>query len=780
MTKCLRLSGTVEMFTDGIPDAVFMNMEQAQCALFAWVDKERHQSAGVVFDQNPSSTSSNPETGISAQQGNRGRGRYTMSLDVTGAPVSELLKLQGVMRMRDTESGTRRTVTVATGGLDMRLLMQGQDCTVKLSDTFNPGNYIQVTMRATNAADYSLDDGTGQSLAQQGQTRIQLRATHLRGLQECNREMKRISQSIQAGMKENGIEMPPGGKMFADGLSCFEWAGAVLSDGTQIEPFTTHYAVLGQQEQMWNRHIPVGLVVYSLYLRLSHTGLTMPQILAMPLERRCTLFLTGLGMSFDAGLVPYVRDFTTGLMMSMIQGFGIGQKTTENIALPCSAPQFLGRHVRVPNPIVPPHGASIDALAQLLAGREENLRYALADDCESSSGLSMIALTSLVEAYQQTPDLKTLCKGYENLFKAWSRQDWESMGRFVGEMVSHVHGGALTLSTVTGLASNASASEVGSGASYNGHCHNVGRLNLPDRPVHCFIVEGTAPMESCTVHRDSPTVMCQVTEMVNGHPQKVSRPLHMPDFLTRLGKTVAFLTQIISRPYGMQVAEGQGWPLKEPASGWLSSTIFSNALDSDPSFPLNFYNRAMYTSWQCTSGGVGCLPVQEAHARIAGCHPYDLNKVDLRALSVALPQDIEKTMKAIIDEANPPLASESQFQQLARTWSPAASLGRMNQDAQAELEHGVRYHTVSCMESPGSQDYTPIILGMKAILACEWNRLNRAHPKSDGGLVSVEELGTGVTIKIRVPDRPIEQLTLIETCVQAMRNVGWKGRIPDV
>ena len=778
MTFPLRLSGSVELFTDGVPDSVFMNMTEARCFLFAWIDKDRYQGAQVTFGGEQACTRKIAADGTGSAAGNTGQ--CALTLELGGAAVSELLKLQGVMRMCDSDSGNRRTVTVATGGLDMRQLLWGNESIARLSDPFNPGNYIQVRMRASNAHEYDVRDGTGGASVNMGRPAIQIRATHLRKLSEYNQAVKSLSSSLQGGMKDNGIAMPPGGEMFSDGLSAFEWAGAVLADGTRIEPFTTHYAILGHQERMWNRQLPVALPIFSLYLRLSHSGLTMEQIRSLPLQRRCELFLSGLGMSFDAGLVPYVRDFTTGLMLSMIQGFGIGEKTTENMALPCSAPQFLGRHFRQANPIVPPLEATMDMHIDMMAGRPENMPCVLADDCESSAGLAVVALNSLVQAVKQGPDLQVQCKGFEPLFAAWTAQDWTCMSQFVGEMVGLVDGGSLSLSTVTGIATNAAASDVGSEPAYTGHCHNIGRLIQGDGSVHCFIVEGTAPMESCTVRQDSPVVTCHVTKMVSGTPQRVVEGLHMPDFLTRLGKTITFMTQIISKPYGAVGADGQGWPLREPLTGWLSSTIVSNALDSDPSFPLSFYSRAMYTGWQCTQGGAGCLPVQESTGRLAGCHPYDLNKPDLRALSAGLPPALNEAMRDIIDEANPPIAPNKTFQQLARAWSGATSLSRMNQDVQAGLEPGVTYHTLSCMESPGCQDYIPIMLAIKTTLAREWDRLNSAHPKSDGIRVHAEELGTGVTLKIRVPDRPIDQLTLIETCLQAMRNVGWKGKIPDM
>lgn len=778
MTFPLHLSGSVELFTDGIPDSVFMNMTRARCFLFAWIDKDRHQGAPVTFGLEQAS---GQKLGTDEAGGGQCRtGQCAMTLELGGEAVSELLKLQGVMRLCDSDSGNRRTVTVATGGLDMRELLLGKECSARLTDPFDPGNYIQVRMRASNASDYCWHDGAGMGSAQGSHPTIQIRATHLRRLCEYNKAVKGLSCSMQAGMKDNGIAMPPGGEMFSDGLSGFEWGGAVLADGTHIEPFTTHYAILGHQEQMWNRVFPVALPVYSLYLRLSHSGLTMQQVLQLPLPRRCELFLSGLGMSFDAGLVPYVRDFTTGVTLSMIQGFGIGQKTTENMALPCSAPQFLGRHIRQPNPIYPPPEATMDMLIDLIAGRVENMRCTLADDCESSAGAAVVALQSLLKAMKQGGDLRVLCHGFGALFAAWTAQDWGDMSQFVGEMVKLVENGSLSLSTVTGIATNASASDVGAEPAYNGHCFNVGRLILGDQPVHCFIVEGTAPLDACTVRQGSPTVMCQVTEMRGGVPQKVMRPLQMPDFLTRLGKTVTCLTQVINVPHGTLVAQGQGWPLREPLTGWLSSTIFSNALDSDPSFELGFYNRAMYTGWQCAQGGGGCLPVQESGGRLAGCHPYDLNKQDLRALSAGLPQELNEIMRDILDEANPPIAADSLFQQLARTWWPAASLGQMNRAMQADLEPGVSYHTVGCMESPGSQDYTPILGAIKTTLACEWNRLNKEHPNSDGIRIHAEVLGTGVTLKIRVPNRVIGQLTLVQTCLQAMCNVGWRGKIPEM
>lgn len=443
--------------------------------------------------------------------------------------------------------------------------------------------------------------------------------------------------------------------------------------------------------------------------------------------------------------------------------------------LPGSSAANQGRKIAPTDLIVPEQGLSMKALAELANGRDENPRHAMVDDCESLGFWQIMMTRSLQYGVRGGADLQIQCAGFECLFSEWTPRDWAAMGSFVKEMVGLLESGALSLTTVTGIATNAAAGGVGD-ESYNGHCHNIGRLDLPGEPLQCFIVEGTAPMELYTVTKASPTVTCKV---MNQQGEYVEEVLCRTDFLTRLGKTVSGMTLFVNRAHGAGDL-GKGWPRAREMTGWTSSTVYTNALDSDPSVPLKFYNRFMYTGLKCTDGSAGCLPVQEARVGLtAGCHPYDMNRMDLRAVDVPLAAGMKEKMRAIMDEASPPVSGPEFWRELAATWIPATSLSEMNRSARAGLVAGVEYNVVSCMESPGSQDYVPVLYEVKERLAERANAINLADPHSDGIAVTAEMLGTGVSLKLFVPDRPIRELTFVRSLIRAMRDVDWGGPIPE-
>jgi len=422
-----------------------------------------------------------------------------------------------------------------------------------------------------------------------------------------------------------------------------------------------------------------------------------------------------------------------------------------------------------------------------MKGRGENMRCIMDDDCETSAHLAMTALNTLLKAHGQS--LSELCKEYP-LFKQWTATDWALMQGFMDEMTGLVRSGSLSLHTATGLATSMAASDNPSqNVSYNGHCHNIGVLkqapahantmggavDQPGESVTCFIVEGTAPLEHCRVTATSSRVTCKAAR--NG--AFVEETIPMPDFLCKLGRTVVVLAQMINAPNGGQFSGG-GWPLPEKVSGWMTSTVYTNSLESDRTAKLGFYNRVMYSGLKCRDDGLGCMPVEEqAGGRLAGCHPYDLSRMDLRGVNATLPDGVREKMTAILDEANPPMADEGVFKLLADTWLAAQPLTQMNMDAVGMKAKGVKYLVVSCMESPGSQDYLPIMHLAKTRLANEVNRLNAADPESDGAFLVSALDGTSHALKVYFPDRTTPKVTIVRNFITAMKNIEWPGQIPD-
>jgi hypothetical protein len=79
----------------------------------------------------------------------------------------------------------------------------------------------------------------------------------------------------------------------------------------------THYAVLHAQEETLDRVVAPGLLLYSIYLKLVHSGETIDSLL----EMKDVDFARHVGASCqvtcDAGLVPYEKDGTERVVCKM-------------------------------------------------------------------------------------------------------------------------------------------------------------------------------------------------------------------------------------------------------------------------------------------------------------------------------------------------------------------------------------------------------------------------------------------------------------------------------
>lgn len=406
------------------------------------------------------------------------------------------------------------------------------------------------------------------------------------------------------------------------------------------------------------------------------------------------------------------------------------------------------------------------------------------DDCESSSLLARLAKLSLLGFTAEIAQLngnprvlavKRACADWQ-VFKNFTDVSWGLMSRFVdraGLMLKEKH---LRIMTGTGLATNASAAEEESNrAQYCGHCFNVGYVKTPGMAQAVpFLLEGTAAMFAIPVDEQTPRVTVTMIDSESGERTGETKVMDMPSFLSALAGTVMLLTSVINRPNG-GVAADVGWPLSVEVRGWLGKTNVTPALSSAKGTHLAFYNRIMYMGWPCTSDGHGCMPVQEhpVDGIMAGCHPFDLTNLDLRAVDATLPPDAVRLMTDIMEEAVPPQAPPEIVRELANRWIKCRPLEVVNREAGLVREFGVKYHRVVCMESPCAPEYLSIIHEAKRRLADEANRINDAREDSDGiRLYSLLE-GLDDLLCIDVRDQEIKKLTIVDSIRQAMTNIAW-------
>jgi hypothetical protein len=405
------------------------------------------------------------------------------------------------------------------------------------------------------------------------------------------------------------------------------------------------------------------------------------------------------------------------------------------------------------------------------------------DDCESSSLAARLAKLRLLRFCEGIQDqmslqarsqaLREACQGWK-VFRSFTDKSWESMSLLFDKANALLLSKKLSMMTGVGLATNASAAEQASDkAEFCGHCFNVGCIQT-ETGVQPLLLEGTAPMYSLRVDDKSPRVHVTLTD---DHGQEEHNILNMPAFLCALSSTLLDLSGILNAPNGGHCSRACGWPMDVKVAGWLAKTTVSPALDSSRDTELPFYTRIMYMGWPCTTTGLGCMPVQESRSDgvIAGCHPFDLARADLRGVDATLDADTQRLMADIMEEAVPPQVSAETVRRIANLWLPCRPLELVN--TEAIREPGVSYHRVMAMESPCAPEYLAIMHEAKCRLVKETNRINSALEDSDGIVLFALLEGVDSCVGADVMSRDLSKVTIVQSMKQAMINVGWPRKI---
>ena len=597
-----------------------------------------------------------------------------------------------------------------------------------------------------------------------------------------------------------------------------------------MEEILTHYAIMNAQEECVNRPLPLTVVLYHVYLKAVHSGMSFEQILCLDDVQFAQFGSEALQISCSAGIFPYEKDFVPGIGLSFFHGLVLSASPTEDMVRLCvcvwrlaradffflqgwplTMGQVDGRTIRdvgkIPvhdrmtlaelmslfhqqplppgaiRPLVP--GSSFPPSQQLAEGVLPELYLSICtDDCESSSLAARMAKLAVLcftkshvdkqpEARAQA--LQDACKDWR-VFKSFTPVSWKLMGRFVDRLGGMLVNKYLRIMTAVGLATNASlAEEETDRAEYCGHCFNVGYIQTESMTFATpFLLEGTAAMFSLHVDASTPRVTVKLVDSATDKHTGESKVMDMPSFLSALSGTVLFLSTVINAANG-GVGDKLGWPLPVQVRGWLAKTNVTPALSSAPETHMGFYNRIMYMGWPCTVGGHGCMPVQETVDKKinAGCHPYDLAKLDLRGVDATLPVGAVSLMVDIMEEAVPPQARVEVVREIANKWIPCRPLEVVNRELGLVRKPGVVYHRVVCMESPCAPEYLSIVHEARRRLADETNQINDALPDSDGiRLYSLLE-GVDDLLCIDVEDKTIANLTVVQSMKQAMINLAW-------
>lgn len=431
-----------------------------------------------------------------------------------------------------------------------------------------------------------------------------------------------------------------------------------------------------------------------------------------------------------------------------------------------------------------------------LAQEEQALSYytdcfveILGDDCESSAFLGTLCRLTALTIPKEVNQLQERLSEWP-LFRKFTPKCFAMLSQFCNRGVGMLESGELEIVTGVGLATAASASEVQSkGAQFNGHCFNIGCVKSCDSGPHCFLLEGTAFMRQIKDTEDSPVVTVHMYHLPGMPAGQEITEMRMPGYLTLLCRSVASLMQIINSPNGGQL-KGGGWPVKgPPLTGWIGSQMTMNSLDSTTY--MDFYNRVMYMGSVCPAElSGGCMPVQGVACQpgvsatpsglFTGCHPYGLNDCMLRGIGTTLPSDKCELMEAIMNEATPPMVDHSVFARLSEYWGQCTPLCDMNVKSCMMRESGVEYVRVSCTETPGIPELTPLLCRAKSLLFKLANEINAQHPQSDGVIFNWDEeemnYGTGCHCFMDVPQRHMTS-TAVNSLRQALFRLGWPGYV---
>jgi hypothetical protein len=603
---------------------------------------------------------------------------------------------------------------------------------------------------------------------------------------------------------------------------------------------------MNTQEEALTRRLPLPIVMYHVYLRVLHSGLTPDEVMKL----NDTEFGHFVGeccqITRDAAITPYQRDVTAGFGMTLTGKIKLIARGTENMVsslaharlcvcldltcqwqgLPCGAPQFLGRTVRKLSPIpLPPtpsmaelHAIVERCLQQMAVGvhcgsaevaylgleESANTRphavsllsdmnvSLLKDDCESSGQLATEARMSLMDA-PDTPEGLRAAIGDWPMFAAFTDKCYAQQSRFINRAVPMLRSGTLKIAVAVGLAEGAAASDKknATDADYSGHCFNVacvttggsqakGGFDIDDfvfplndewaevgthpagPQLRFAIMEGTAPTNTYRVTPSSPQIVATMFNTQDGHARPVTKVLPFTQYVSNLAQVVNELTRVINAPNGGR-APGGGWPLRAPpVTGWTSSELLMNSLDSCKDSYLEFYNRVIFMGWKCKPDASGCMPVETCKQPaesgtqfLTGCHPYELNNQHLQAIDALVPSEHQAVMDAIMNEAHPPLVDESVLRRIADYWAPCSPFADVNADRHTRLDPSLKYVRVACMESPGIPELVPAICLAKHMVFQLADKINRERPDSDGVrfVSSPKPEGTGFHGFLEVPDR---------------------------
>ena len=99
----------------------------------------------------------------------------------------------------------------------------------------------------------------------------------------------------------------------------------------EIEPLSTHYAIMNAQEECVDRSLPLAVVLYHVYLKAVHSGMPFETILGLDDVQFAQFGGKAFQINCSAGIAPYEKDFVPGISLSFFHGLELTAVPTEDM-----------------------------------------------------------------------------------------------------------------------------------------------------------------------------------------------------------------------------------------------------------------------------------------------------------------------------------------------------------------------------------------------------------------------------------------------------------------
>jgi hypothetical protein len=719
----------------------FKDPKVADSYLVLWVEPNHAVSAPVTYESR--------------------HGKFRAEMNIPdGSP--DILKMSFVIRTSDPESLNRRSVKLMEFCADLNELLGNghqevhhKDMKVSARDYFMPNNRVVMHINLVSSS-----------------THVRLTRSALRDIPESNKYIQELKEDIMNSVKEHKLKLVSSVASFAEGITCWELDSCILEHNQKIPSFQTHFSLLNHMEEALGRSVPVGLLVYNFALAISHTGKTLQYINdCYTPTQKAELLSQCLSVTNDAGMTTYERDMTVGARPAGSDQIMIGMVTTENMGIPLSVTQFVGRDLNTRKIPKIDEGMSFEEMQDRIQSMKGGIMPSvLADDCESLSFLAKMLARTLMSSSMKSQDLKKNCKP-EKLFEKISAKNWNRLSKFMEFCQNLMISGQFTVTTSIGLASSAAAGNGDDGlGQLMGHSFNVGVYESNDdvskKQWKCFMMEATAKLRHMEPSLCEQKVPLHIVK--NPGEPMVTEMMQFHEAVNGIGRTISILSRVADEGLGHRDVK-TGW-LKGVGSWCMNSTEMPS-LDSKQK--IKFYQRIVYTRLYESSKYVNCLPVSNA---IPGCEPSELFNGKLKGFGISLDSEILQLMDKIFKEVAAPQVPDDAVEQVMSNWMPLPNLGKINK----HIVNDDNYFFTPIMETPCIPESTPIVYVAKKRLFEAFNKINMGKADSDQiKIVETKMIGTGVQALVGIPRNGFKNPTAIQSLKEAAKSINWPFKMGE-